>query len=551
MPASSPASGPVPAERSFDQPEVITPAARALPRFPWWLWVAAGVALTLPFLAGAQADDPRGAHAVPLVWALPACVLVAALGWRLERLAYLWLARRPLPARLKGTFGLLGVGLVAAGLLGTAVYLLGGRFPPFYALAPVVTSLAYFFLSAAAGSALTVSSALAGSAIARRFRSRLILAVAPLLGVSIMLAAGVAIWAQGRSLELLEELERSHAHAADVPGARFLELAAGPGQLAALHTPAILDLFRRRPGTTEAALFFAAALLFVPFLLSAVSKLADEVMERLEPLAIAFDALADGRRGVRVEVGGSTEFQHLGEHFNRMVEALSQAERMERAYGLYMSRQVADRIRAHHGEGLLPVSLREASVLFADIRGFTSMSERRSPEVVVDVLNRYFDRVVQLVNEHQGYLNKFIGDAVVVVFNGPIDQPDHAERGARFGIALQQMVAELNHQGAFPELPDGIGIGVGMATGPMVCGNVGGGGQYEYTVIGDTVNLAARLTSKAAAGEVWINAEAARSLPEEIPALPLEPIKVKGKTFAVVPYRVWPAPRAGRKEASA
>jgi adenylate cyclase len=171
------------------------------------------------------------------------------------------------------------------------------------------------------------------------------------------------------------------------------------------------------------------------------------------------------------------------------------------------------------------------------------MSERRSPEVVVDVLNRYFDRVVALVNAHQGYLNKFIGDAVVVVFNGPIDQADHAERAVRFGIALQQMVDELNKDRVFPELPQGIGVGVGLATGPMVCGNVGGGGQYEYTVIGDTVNLAARLTSRAGAGEVWINAEAARHLPDGIPALPLEPIKVKGKTFALVPYRVWPTPR--------
>jgi adenylate cyclase len=391
-----------------------------------------------------------------------------------------------------------------------------------------------------------VTSALVGSAVARRFRSRLILAVAPLLGVSITLSAGVAIWAHGRSLELLEQLEQPRLKGSDVPGARMLELATGPGKLGAFRAPAWAELLRTRPGTTEAVLFLAAALLFLPFLLSAVSKLADEVMERIDPLTIAFDALAEGRRGVRVEVAGSVEFQRLAEHFNRMVDALSQAERMERAYGMYVSRQVADRIRSHHGDGLLPAGLREASVLFADIRGFTSMSERRSPEVIVDVLNRYFDRVVALVNAHQGYLNKFIGDAVVVVFNGPIDQADHAERGARFGIALQEMVDGLNRDGVFPELPSGIGVGVGMATGPMVCGNIGGGGQYEYTVIGDTVNLAARLTSKAGAGEVWINAEAARHLPDGLPAIPLEPIKVKGKTFAIVPYRVWPVTRGAR-----
>jgi class 3 adenylate cyclase len=533
--------------RTGAAPEVISPATRSLPGIPWWVWTLTLCAVALPVGVAARTQGVKGLDRLAqLAWALPACALVGAVAWRLERRAYLWLAGRSLSSRLKGTFGLILLAVVGAGLLGAGSYVLGDRYRPAFGLTPVIAAGAYVFLSAAAGSALTVTSALIGSAIARRFRSRLVLAVAPLLGVSITLSAGLAIWAHGRSLELLEQLEKPRMKGSDVPGARMLELATGPGKLGVIRAPKWVSLLRTRPGTTEAALFLAAALLFVPFLISAVSKLADEVMERLDPLTIAFDALAEGRRELRVEVGGSTEFQRLGEHFNRMVEALNQAERMERAYGMYVSRQVADRIRSHHGDGLLPAGLREASVLFADIRGFTSMSERRSPEVVVDVLNRYFDRVVALVNAHQGYLNKFIGDAVVVVFNGPIDQADHAERAVRFGIALQQMVDGLNQDRAFPELPQGIGVGVGMATGPMVCGNVGGGGQYEYTVIGDTVNLAARLTSKAGAGEVWINAEAARHLPDGIPALPLEPIKVKGKAFAIVPYRVWPSPRGAK-----
>ena len=161
------------------------------------------------------------------------------------------------------------------------------------------------------------------------------------------------------------------------------------------------------------------------------------------------------------------------------------------------------------------------------------------------VLNRYFDEVVELVEAHQGYLNKFIGDAVVVVFNGPLDQPDHAERAVRLRDRAPGEVARLNREGAFPEVGE-LKVGVGVATGPMVCGNIGSSRQMEYTVIGDTVNLASRLTSKAGAGEVWINAEAARHLPDGLPAIPLEPIKVKGRPFAIVPYRVWPVTRGAR-----
>jgi class 3 adenylate cyclase len=497
-----------------------------------WLLAAAGAAL--PFvLAQSGASLERQA-----LGTLPGCVLAAIIGWRLERRFYLKQSGGSLAARLKGAFGVLSAGLLLTAGTAAALLLLGPRSPQVLGLAPVLATCAFFFVSAAAGSALTVSSAVAASAVVRRFRARLVLAIAPLLCVAMALAASFAIWVHGRSVALLEALEKAPISAAHGEDLHLFEWAVR--SLRAVDGEAALAVIRRRPGTSEAALFLLAALGVLPFLLSALSKLADEVMERLEPLAMAFDAVADGRRHVQVEVGGSEEFRRLGEHFNRMVGVLGQAERLERAYGLYVSRPVAERIRAQHGEGLLPVSLREASVLFADIRGFTQLSERRSPEVVVDVLNRYFDRVVSLVNAHQGYLNKFIGDAVVVVFNGPIDQPDHAARAVKFGIALQEMVAEMNRGGAFPEVAGGIGIGVGIATGPMVCGNIGGGGQFEYTVIGDTVNLSARLTARAGAGEVWINAEAARWLPEGIPAQPLEPIRVKGKTFAVVPYRVWP-----------
>jgi len=210
---------------------------------------------------------------------------------------------------------------------------------------------------------------------------------------------------------------------------------------------------------------------------------------------------------------------------------------MERAFGTYVSDAVLNRIKAQHGAVLIPPSVRDATVFFADVRGFTAMSERLPPEKLVAMLNRYLDRVVEEVSRSEGYLDKFIGDAVVVVFNGPIDQPDHATRSVDCAVGLQRAVHEMNAAGAFPEV-GAIEIGIGVATGPMVAGNIGSAAKTEYTVIGDTVNLAARLCEQAPAGEIWLNracrdALGARPGIEAMPAVAL-----KGKSAPVEVFRL-------------
>ena len=289
-----------------------------------------------------------------------------------------------------------------------------------------------------------------------------------------------------------------------------------------------------------AQLGFATVLIF-PAFVSAAGKLGDAATERLEPLRDAFVMLGRGSRALSVEPGGSREFRELATAFNAMVSHLAEAERMEKAFGVYVSGQVLERIRAQHGAAEIPAALREASVFFADIRGFTAMSEKLSPGQVVAILNRWFERVVAIVSDYDGYLNKFVGDAVVVVFNGPIDQPDHAARAARCAMELQKEALRMNAARAFPEIGE-LRVGIGVATGPMVCGNVGGSRQMEYTVIGDTVNLASRLTSKAETGEVLVAEATARAA--ELPYTALEPVQLKGKEQPVTPCRVWPAPAA-------
>lgn len=247
--------------------------------------------------------------------------------------------------------------------------------------------------------------------------------------------------------------------------------------------------------------------------------------------------MAQGARDVHVEPGGSIEFREVAEQFNRMVDELSLAQKMDRAFGIDVSDKVRDAIKARHGDALIPASQREASVLFADVRGFTAMSEKLMPRQVADVMNRYFTWVVEVVEKWDGYLDKFIGDAVVVVWNAPADQVDQAERAARCALEIQSVVAEMNAAGAFPEVGT-LKVGIGVATGQMICGNIGSPKQMEYTVIGDTVNLAARYCGHAPAREVWASERTRECMPDEIARQALDPMHVKGKSIPVQPYRL-------------
>jgi len=154
----------------------------------------------------------------------------------------------------------------------------------------------------------------------------------------------------------------------------------------------------------------------------------------------------------------------------------------------------------------------------------------------VGVLNRYFGEIVPIINAHEGYLDKFIGDEVFVVFNGPVEQSDHCERAIRCALSILERVAEMNQEKLF-EVVGGLKVGAGVATGPMVVGNVGSSQHLEYTVVGDSINVAARLTAIAKADEVLINAEAACDLPSDLLAQPLDPVALKGKAKPAVPYR--------------
>jgi class 3 adenylate cyclase len=186
------------------------------------------------------------------------------------------------------------------------------------------------------------------------------------------------------------------------------------------------------------------------------------------------------------------------------------------------------------GDGPLGGTEREVSVLFADLEGFTSYSETRAPEEVISMLNEYWGTAVPIVLEHHGgVIERFAGDAVMVVFNARGDQPDHARRAAAAALELQERSLEVaRHR------PDWPRFRAGVSTGIAAVGYVGAEQQRSFAVIGDTTNTAARLQTAAATGEVVIAASTREAIGEDAEVEAIAPIEAKGKRDPVEAFRL-------------
>ncbi|MDP9821113.1 adenylate cyclase [Nocardioides massiliensis] len=200
----------------------------------------------------------------------------------------------------------------------------------------------------------------------------------------------------------------------------------------------------------------------------------------------ALQRVEEGDLDVTVPVYDGTELGLLQAGFNRMVEGLREREHLRDMFGRHVGREVAEAAAAAEVE--LGGESRVASVLFVDLAGSTGFTQRRTPTEVVAMLNRFFGVVVDEVDARGGFVNKFIGDAVLAIFGAPVERPGHAASALATARAIAVRLAE--------EVPE-IGVGIGVATGEVVAGNVGHQERFEYTVVGDAVNSAARLTDLA------------------------------------------------------
>lgn len=180
---------------------------------------------------------------------------------------------------------------------------------------------------------------------------------------------------------------------------------------------------------------------------------------------------------------------------------------------------------------------RNATVLFVDIRGFTTLSENNRASEVLKILNEYYEIIVDVVFKREGTVDKFMGDEMMVIWGAPLKNDDDPLRAVKSAVDIQQSLIRFNESGKRPEWPE-IKVGIGISTGRLMAGYIGSSRTMSYSVIGDTVNTASRICSVAEPGQILISENTWKNVSETVRATKLEPIKVKGKLEPVTVYAV-------------
>jgi adenylate cyclase len=203
----------------------------------------------------------------------------------------------------------------------------------------------------------------------------------------------------------------------------------------------------------------------------------------------------------------------------------------------YFAPNVAADIAQQDGTIRLGGERRPVTVLFSDIRGFTAMAESMGPDAVAQLLSEYFSEMVEVIFEHGGTLDKFIGDAVMALWGAPISHSDDPDRALEAALAMQGAIEELNRGWAASGRPE-IGVGIGISHGEVFAGNIGSHRRLEYTVLGDAVNVAARLCAEASPGEILVSDALLHVVRGPVDYEFLPELGLKGKSQVVQVYRV-------------
>jgi adenylate cyclase len=252
------------------------------------------------------------------------------------------------------------------------------------------------------------------------------------------------------------------------------------------------------------------------------------------PIAAVAQAMArvhEGDYALRVPVYDGTEIGRLQLGFNEMVAGLAEREKIRAAFGTYVDPAIAEHI-LREGTDLAGEEV-ELSMLFVDIRNFTGFAEQTPASEVIGTINRMFELAVPVIHDHGGHVDKFIGDGLLAVFGAPQRLPNHAAAA----VAAAQEIARV----VDAEFRGALSVGIGVNTGTVVAGNVGGAGRFEFSVIGDPVNVAARIeaTTRQTGDTILISGRTLALLEEATVAVEERPdVELKGKTGSVSLFAV-------------
>lgn len=249
-------------------------------------------------------------------------------------------------------------------------------------------------------------------------------------------------------------------------------------------------------------------------------------------------AVGMGDLSHRVLLNRNDELGELGAAMNRMAEALVLKERIQDSFGRYVTPEIVDMILAHPDRQWMRGARVNASILFVDIRGFTAISEDKDPAWIVDMLNVFFTRVTDAVIRHDGHVNKFLGDEAMAIFGTPLANPRHADSAVRAAMEIQKAMQFIVED--VGRSREDISVGVGVNSGEVVAGNLGSKKRMEYTVIGDGVNVASRLTAMAKPGEILISKQTYDQMrnKDDLRVEERGSVEVKGRRTRISVYNV-------------
>ncbi|MDX6648831.1 MAG: adenylate cyclase [Solirubrobacteraceae bacterium] len=268
--------------------------------------------------------------------------------------------------------------------------------------------------------------------------------------------------------------------------------------------------------------------------------LANSITRPLAAIEEGMAAVRAGRYDAQVKVTTNDELGGLADGFNRMAAGLAEREQLREAFGTYLDRDVAEYILS---EGVSPQGVEvDVSILFCDVRNFTGFAERSEATEVVACLNALFEGVVPVISRHGGHIDKFIGDGLLAVFGAPEPHRDHADRA----VAAAVEILEVTEAGVAGELR----VGVGVNSGPVVAGAIGGAGRLNFSVIGDAVNVAARVESatRRTGDGVLLTGATRERLTRTVPLVPRGTAELKGRDE---PIDLFTPGRGARAEPSA
>jgi class 3 adenylate cyclase len=279
-----------------------------------------------------------------------------------------------------------------------------------------------------------------------------------------------------------------------------------------------------------------AAIAFLVGLLGAL-WLASHFSQPIREVARAMQRVSGGKLDETLQIKSKDEIGVLAHSFNVMTKGLRERERIRNTFARYVSDQVAERILTEENELNLLGELRQVSVLFLDIRGFTTLTEHLQPREVVKLLNDYFQIIIDIIFENEGTINKFIGDSIMAIYGAPRNIDFQELRAVITALEIQRAVWAFNEQRIREKKPVAH-FGIGIHSGEAIAGNVGSARRMEYTVIGSDVNLAQRIESTTGEDMVLISEATHQRLKGWVEEKKLEPVHMKGFSEPIQMYEV-------------